>query len=141
MQDNDRRLGHHHWLSGQLFELLGGWVTTTPEAALQPVLAAVCHHHAWHAELFAARLPEIAEMDTDSLSVPADAAVQRLVDAARAAATTADRLHAAHALHERLLADLTAHLQQVDPRVDGPTTRVLTLALRDVRDDVVALDA
>lgn len=142
MQDNARRLGHQRWLHLQLFELLGAWAadaTLTPEAHLRPVFAAHCHHHAWHAELIAARLPEIDELATQALTVPADAALQQLVAQARAATTTADRVAAVYGeIRPRLLAEVTAHLQAIDPRTDGPTARVLTLVARDLQADAIS---
>lgn len=141
MLENARRLGHQRWLELQLFEVLAGWATDTPEAHLQPMFAAHCHHHAWHADLIAARLPEIDEVDTAALTVPADAEAQQLVASARATATTAERLACVYgAIYQRLSADVTAHLQATDPRVDGPTTRVLTLITRDLIEDMLAGD-
>jgi len=142
MQENARRLGHQRWLHLQLFELLGRWATDatlTPEAHLRPLFAAHCHHHAWHAELIAARLPEIDELATDALTVPADAEVEQLVAQARAATSTTELVAAVYgAIHPRLLADVTAHLQAIDPRTDGPTTRVLTLVARDLQADALS---
>lgn len=141
--ENARRLGHQRWLHLQLFELLGGWATDTtltPEAHLQPMFAAHCHHHAWHAELIAARLPELDEVDTAALTVPADAEVQQLLATARAAAGTAERLACVYeAIYPLLTADVTAHLQEIDPRTDGPTARVLTLVLRDLQADALSV--
>ena len=134
MQENARRLGHQRWLHLQLFELLGGWAADTPEAHLRQVFAAHCHHHAWHAQLIADRLPKIDELDTETLTVPADASVQQMVAQARAAATTADRVALVYGtIHPRLISELAAHLHAVDPRTDGPTARVLTLVLRDLQ--------
>ena len=148
MQDNARRLGHQRWLHLQLFELLGGWAADPADRAdpadvhLRPVFAAHCHHHAWHAQLIAERLPEIDELDTHTLTVPADAQVQQWVAQAHAATTTAQRVAAVYgAIVPRLVADVTAHLQAIDPRTDGPTARVLTLVLRDLQADVLPVGA
>jgi hypothetical protein len=46
-----------------LFEALGGWVATVPELDVKMRLGTHCYHHAWHAELWHKRLPELREMN------------------------------------------------------------------------------
>ena len=52
----------------KLFEALGGWVATVPELDVKMRLGTHCYHHAWHAELWHKRLPELREMNPDRLT-------------------------------------------------------------------------
>ncbi len=56
----------------KLFEVLGGWVATVPELDVKMRLGTHCYHHAWHAELWHKRLPELREMNPDRLTQPAN---------------------------------------------------------------------
>ena len=51
-------VGEYRWIEAALFRLLGSWVADMPVAAVQVHLDAQSMRHAWHAELFADRLPE-----------------------------------------------------------------------------------
>ena len=65
----------------RLFEALGGWVATVPELDVKMRLGTHCYHHAWHAELWHKRLPELREMNPDRLTVPANDELVAFVDA------------------------------------------------------------
>lgn len=136
IEDTARRFGQYRWAELQLFELLGEWARaadSSPEAVA--MFAAHCHHHAWHAELFAGRLPAVAGLDAPTATAPLSALVP-LLDAARAAEGTASRLRAVyHDVLPALAAEYERHLMVTDPRIDGPTARALTLVLRDLADD------
>ena len=67
----------------RLFEALGGWVATVPELDVKLVLGRHCYHHAWHAELWNKRLPELREMNTERLTVPPNDEMVAFVDAIR----------------------------------------------------------
>ena len=54
-----RRVGNYKWTEMKLFEALGGWVATVPELDVKMRLGTHCYHHAWHAELWHKRLPEL----------------------------------------------------------------------------------
>ena len=43
---------------------LFGWVATVPELDVKLILGRHCYHHAWHAELWHKRLPELRELLT-----------------------------------------------------------------------------
>ncbi|HEY4396133.1 MAG TPA: hypothetical protein VGO28_00530, partial [Acidimicrobiia bacterium] len=62
--ESARRVGNYKWIEMRLFEALGGWVATVPELDVKLVLGRHCYHHAWHAELWNKRLPELREMNT-----------------------------------------------------------------------------
>ena len=57
LDDTARRIARARWLEERCFEVLGGWVASTPEPEVKLVLARQSHHHAWHAELFERVLP------------------------------------------------------------------------------------
>ena len=63
-------MGNYKWTEMRLFEALGGWVATVPELDVKMRLGTHCYHHAWHAELWHKRLPELREMNPDRLTSP-----------------------------------------------------------------------
>ena len=77
VEESARRVGNYKWTEMRLFEVLGGWVATVPELDVKLVLGRHCYHHAWHAELWDKRLPELREMNTDRLTRPAERRVRR----------------------------------------------------------------
>jgi hypothetical protein len=136
VQENARRLGAQRWVALRLFETLGGWLATTPEPTVKAMFATHCHHHAWHAELLHARLPNLNGAGVAGFTAPPpDGPLAAEVDALAQAATTADRLHAVYGvLLPALIAECTAHLEATNAITDGPTARVLTLVQRDLVD-------
>src|SRR3546814_4719039 len=65
----------------RLFEVLGGWVATVPELDVKLRLGTHCYHHAWHAELWHKRLPELREMNPERLTVAPNDELVAFVDA------------------------------------------------------------
>ena len=63
-------VGEYRWIENALYGLLGAWVTDMPVAAVQVHLDGQSMRHAWHAELWADRLPVLAGADPDGLTVP-----------------------------------------------------------------------
>ncbi len=68
---------HARWIEQRCFELLGGWVTSTPEPDVKLVFARQSHHHAWHAELFDRVLPSANGFTADGLRDRAECRVDR----------------------------------------------------------------
>lgn len=135
IEDTSRRFGQYRWAELQLFELLGGWATSAADAQVVAMLAAHCHHHAWHADVFAGRTPAVAGLEAAAEPAPLPELVPML-DAARGADGTAARLRAVYQnVLPALAAEYERHLLVTDPRIDGPTVRALTLALHDLADD------
>ena len=58
-------VGEYRWIENALYRLLGEWVTDMPVAAVQVHLDGQSLRHAWHAELWADRLPVLAGADPD----------------------------------------------------------------------------
>src|SRR3954453_1475291 len=81
VEDSARRGGNYKGTEMRLFEGLGGWVATVPEPDVNLVLGRHTYHHAWHAELWHKRLPELREMNPDRMTVPANDGVVAFVDA------------------------------------------------------------
>ncbi|MGZ8766469.1 MAG: hypothetical protein ACXW2C_12345, partial [Acidimicrobiia bacterium] len=83
VEESAKRVGHYKWIEIKLFEALGGWVATVPELDVKLVLGRHCYHHAWHADLWDQRLPELREMNPDRLNVPPNEELVAFVDAMR----------------------------------------------------------
>ena len=81
VEESARRVGHYKWIEMRLFEALGGWVATVPELDVKMRLGTHCYHHAWHAELWHKRLPELREMNPERLTVPPNDELVAFVDA------------------------------------------------------------
>jgi hypothetical protein len=153
LEDRARRVGHHLWLEMRLFELLGGWVATTPELAVKPVLAAHSRHHAWHAELWHGHLPRLAGRDPGELVVPHHEGLVDALDAldpdgvprdgdgagpdgAGEAPATVERLVGVYrVVLPRLIAAYRDDLAGASPVADAPVMRSLRFMLADELDD------
>jgi hypothetical protein len=142
IEESARRLGHFRWIEMRLFEVLGGWVQTTPDPQVKVWLAEVSRHHAWHAELLEERLPEVRELSPERQTVAPDAAVAAYVDALMALDgpdVTTDRLVGAYdVLVPRLVAAYTAHLLRCTPVADVAVARSVRFILADLSDDLAA---
>ncbi|HEY2429674.1 MAG TPA: hypothetical protein VGI06_12140, partial [Acidimicrobiales bacterium] len=122
-----------------LFEALGGWVATVPELDVKLKLGTHCYQHAWHAELWHKRLPELREMNPDRLTVPANEAVATLMEAITAPEApeqTIEKLVGVYrVLLPRKIAAYTFHLNNTSAGTDAPTIRSLKFALGDELED------
>src|SRR4051794_11009068 len=83
VEETARRVGNYKWAEMRLFEVLGGWVATVPELDVKMVLGRHTYHHAWHAELWHKRLPELREMNQERLNEPPNDAFATFMDAVR----------------------------------------------------------
>ena len=117
-----------------LFEHLGAWTAGTPEPGVAATLAAWASHHAWHAQLWAARAPSVPSLAVDPGWARDE--LDGLTAALGLADTTHARLAAAAAVAEAWEAELAAAWQDVDAMLDAPTARVLGLVLDDLRSDL-----
>ncbi|HZJ26382.1 MAG TPA: hypothetical protein VFF40_05125 [Acidimicrobiia bacterium] len=135
VDESARRVGHYKWIEMRLFEALGGWVATVPELDVKLVLGRHCYHHAWHAELWDKRLPELREMDTDRLCVPPNEALAEFVEAMtepEAPDLTIEKLVGVYrVLLPRMIAAYTYHRNATSTITDAPTIRSLDFALQD----------
>ena len=139
VDETARRVGNYKWTEMKLFEALGGWVATVPELDVKMRLGTHCYHHAWHADLWHKRLPELREMKPERLTVPANDAMQRFIEAMtepEAPELTIEKLVGVYrVLIPRFIAAYTYHRNNTSEITDAPTIRTLKLALVDEFDD------
>jgi hypothetical protein len=135
VEESARRIGHYKWTEMKLFEALGGWVATVPELDVKLRLGTHCYQHAWHAELWHKRLPELREMNPDRLTVPANPAMERFVELLtepEAPEQTIEKLVGVYrVLIPRFIAAYTFHLNNTSAITDAPTIRSLKFVLQD----------
>jgi len=133
--ESARRVGNYKWIEMRLFEALGGWVATVPELDVKFVLGRQCYHHAWHAELWNKRLPELREMNTERLTEPPNEEMVKFVDAVRdpeAPELTIEKLVGVYrVLIPRKIAAYTFHMNATSRITDAPTIRSLGFILQD----------
>jgi hypothetical protein len=98
-----------------------------------------CYKHAWHAELWHKRLPELREMNPDRLTKPPNEALVRFVEALtepEAPELTIEKLVGVYrVLIPRFVAAYTFHLNATSRITDAPTIRSLQFVLQDELDD------
>jgi hypothetical protein len=109
-------------------------------AEAQLVFDIYSQQHAWHAELWAERLPVLESLDPATLTRPPSVEVDKLLGMlaggapgqAPAAGGTLLRLVAlARVVLPRLIAGYGLHLRRAAPVADGPVVRSLRLVMRD----------
>lgn len=139
VEETAQRVGHYKWIEMRLFEALGGWVATVPELDVKMRLGTHCYKHAWHAELWHKRLPELREMNPDRLTVPANDDVVAFVDALTAPEAPEQTIEKLVGVYRVLIphkiAAYTYHLNNTSTITDAPTIRSLKLILADEFED------
>ncbi|MGO8871193.1 MAG: hypothetical protein ACLQPH_07275, partial [Acidimicrobiales bacterium] len=65
-------IGEYRWIETTLFRLLGEWAADMPLAAVTVHLDAQSMRHAWHAELWAERLPVRSGFEPDTVTAPSN---------------------------------------------------------------------
>ncbi|HET6793706.1 MAG TPA: hypothetical protein VFH45_04660 [Acidimicrobiales bacterium] len=139
VEETARRVGNYKWIEMRLFEALGGWVATVPELDVKMRLGTHCYKHAWHAELWHKRLPELREMNPDRLTLPANEAVEEFITAMtepEGPDKTIEKLVGVYrVLIPHKIAAYTYHLNNTSTITDAPTIRSLKLALNDEFED------
>jgi hypothetical protein len=139
VEESARRVGHYAWIEMRLFEALGGWVATVPELDVKTMLGRHCYHHAWHAELWVKRLPELREMRPERLIKAPNAGMEAFVAALtepEAANLTIEKLVGVYrVLLPRKIGAYTYHLAATSRITDAPTIRSLGFILEDETTD------
>src|SRR4051812_6006624 len=139
VEESARRVGNYKWIETKTFEVLGGWGATVPELDVKMRLGTHCYHHAWHAELWHKRLPELREMNPDRLTLPANDELVAFVDAMtgpEAPGETIEKLVGVYrVLIPHKIAAYTFHLNATSTITDAPTIRWLKFILEDEFDD------
>lgn len=140
-----RRIGHLAWVERRLFEWLGAWSTAPLDPAVTVLLGEASARHGWHAEVLFARLPELREVDAESLVVPADDATAELVDAVALAPEAGAALDALVGYYRVLLpVVVAAHrslLEGASPVADRSLARWVRMVLDDDLDEWARGDA
>ena len=138
VEETARRVGHYKWVESRLFEALGGWIATVPELDVKMRLGTHCYHHAWHADLWNKRLPELREMNTERLTLPA-AGIEEFMLAMtepEAPELTIEKLVGVfRVLIPHKVAAYTYHLNNTSTITDAPTIRSLKFILQDEFED------
>ncbi len=139
VEESARRIGNYRWTEMRLFEALGGWVATVPELDVKMVLGRHCYQHAWHAELWTKRLPELREMNVDRMTMPANDEMVTFMNAVtepEAPDLTIEKLVGVYrVLIPRTIAAYTYHMNGTSTITDSPTIRSLNFALQDEFDN------
>ena len=139
VDETARRVGNYKWIEMKLFEALGGWVATVPELDVKMRLGTHTYHHAWHADLWNKRLPELREMNTDRLTLPANDAMVEFVEAMTEPEDSGQTIEKLVGVYRVLIphkiAAYTYHLNNTSTITDAPTIRSLKLALQDEFED------
>jgi len=139
VEESARRVGHYAWIEMRLFEALGGWVATVPELDVKTTLGRHCYHHAWHAELWVKRLPELREMRADRLIQPPNTAMEEFVAALtepESPEQTIEKLVGVYrVLLPRKIAAYSYHRAATSRITDAPTIRSLGFILEDENTD------
>ena len=143
-------VGAYRWIEAALHATLGSWVRDAALPAVQVHLDAQSMRHAWHAELWAERLPVLRDADPDAVTVatPAAAALFAVLDGGTGpgeeppAPGPPGTLPLLAGLYRvvlpRLIASYGRHLEVTGPAADGPVRRALRLVLADEVEDVLA---
>jgi hypothetical protein len=148
-------VGEYRWIEHGLYRLLGEWVPDTAVAAVQVHLDAQSMRHAWHAELWADRLPVLTGVDPDGLTVPSGptsalfttlsgeappvagsgATWQPAADEPERPAALPRLAGLYRVVLPRLVVSYQRHLRAVSAVTDGPVARALRLVLNDEIED------
>jgi hypothetical protein len=135
VEETARRVGAYKWIEMRLFEALGGWVATVPEIDVKLRLGTHCYHHAWHAELWHKRLPELREMNQDRLTLPANDDVAAFMEAVTEPTDPEQTIEKLVGVYRVLIphkiAAYTYHLNNTSSITDAPTIRSLNFILQD----------
>jgi hypothetical protein len=126
------RFGAYRWAERRLFELSGAWAVEATSSDARIHLDVASGQHAWHAELWAARLPVLDGADHDALTRPAGPALGPLFDELAGVPGTVARLAAlSRVVLPRLIITYDRHLRRAAVSTDAPAVRALRLVLRD----------
>ncbi len=136
LEDSARLAGGHCWLEGRLFEVLGGWVESTPEPAVKLLFDRHSGHHAWRAGQWWDRLPVLADVDRATLVAANPASLPEVLQSMAAAPAAVGRLAGAYRFAlPRLWNRYARHLALASPTSDGSSMRTLRMAMADVEAD------
>lgn len=129
-------LGHYAWTERRLFELLGAWSVLEEDPAVKVLFDAQSHEHAWHAEVLIDRLPELREVDVDTLLVPPSEGFAAVIDTVAGFETLVERAVGLHGVLVPHLIDAYRHELAGTTEVAGASLmRWLKMILADLSEE------
>ncbi|HEX5365492.1 MAG TPA: hypothetical protein VFW63_02355 [Acidimicrobiales bacterium] len=134
VEESAQRMVHYNWVEQQLSAAMGGWMATIPELDVKTLLGPHCYQHAWHADLWRLRLPEVREAQADRAEPPNDAFVEfmhELTSPEDPDATIEKLVGIYRVLVPHLLAVYSFHQRVTSDIVDAPTVRILGFMIND----------
>jgi len=136
LDESARLAGAHCWTERRLFEILGGWVASTPEHEVKMMLDRHAQHHAWRAHQWWDRLPVLADTDRDALVATPAPQVSAVLDLTRAAEGTHRRLAGAYRVAlPRIYAAYRRNRDMAGPASDAAVLRTLGIVMADLGSD------
>ena len=134
VEESVERIVRYKWAEERISAALGGWVATIPELDVKAMLGPHCYQHAWHADLWRERLPELKEPN-EHRSEPGNEAFVTFMDELTSPDDpdlTVEKLAGIYrVLVPHLLAVYTFHRHVTSDIVDAPTVRLLGFMLDD----------
>jgi hypothetical protein len=140
VEESVERIVNYKWCEQQLSAALGGWVATIPELDVKTLLGPHCYQHAWHADLWRQRLPELKEPNEHRAEPANDAFVafmKELTSPDDQDLTIEKLVGVYRVLMPHLLAVYTFHQRVTSDIVDAPTVRSLRFMLDDDHEQFV----
>jgi hypothetical protein len=123
-------------VESNLFEILGGWIASTPEPDVKLMLDRHSQHSAWRAGQWWERLPVLAGVDRDELVRAPSETVAEAVTALRDLSGSAARLAGAYrVIIPRVAGAYHRHRGSANPLSDSSTLRTLDMIERDIGAD------
>jgi hypothetical protein len=127
-----RRAGGHRWVELRLFEILGGWVSSTDDLDAKLLFDRHSQHHAWRGDQWWDRLPVLADVDRSGLVAAPSGQVAEVAVALEGLDGTIPRLAGAYRLVlPRLVAAYEQHRLEASPPSDAAVMRTLDIVLPD----------
>jgi hypothetical protein len=134
VEESVERIVNYKWAEQQISAALGGWVATIPELDVKAMLGPHCYQHAWHADLWRTRLPELREANEHRAEPANDAFatfMQELTSPDDPDATIEKLVGVYRVLVPHLLATYSFHQRVTSDIVDSPTVRMLKFMIDD----------
>jgi hypothetical protein len=136
LEEAARLAGGHRWVEGRLFEILGGWVATTADIDVKLLFDRHSQHHAWRADQWWDRLPQLADVERDAYVLAPSTGAAEAAAALAGLEGTVPRLAGAYRVAlPRLAGAYQGHRSAANPASDGAAIRTLDLLLPDVTSD------
>ncbi len=130
-----RLIGSYRWIEKQLFRLVGAWSSVVSEPAVKVFLDQQSFEYAWHAELWADRMPDHRGLTPAGLTAPANSGVaaifRQLADDSSITPTAAMLASVYRVILPRMIVTYGSHLSQGNGGGGDPTQRALRLILAD----------